>query len=80
MSQRTRQEKAELAKLGQGELDSYENSLKIYRDLKDVIETTFDDGKIEGKIEIAKTLKESGVPTNIIIKATGLSEKEIDNL
>lgn len=76
MSQRTRQEKAELAKLGQGELDSYENSLKIYRDLKGVIETAFDDGKIE----IAKTLKESGVPTNIIIKATGLSEKEIDNL
>ena len=35
-------EKAELAKFGQAELDSYENSLKIYRDLKGVIDTAFD--------------------------------------
>lgn len=81
-------EKAELAKLGQAELDSYENSLKIYRDLKGVIDTAFDNGKLEGillgklesQIEIAKTLIESGVPTNIISKATGLSESEIEKL
>lgn len=73
-------EKAELAKFGQEELHSYENSLKIYRDLKGVIDTAFDEGKTEGKIEVAKALKESGVPTNIIIKATGLSESEIDKL
>ena len=81
-------EKAELTKLGQAELDSYENSLKIYRDLKGVIDTAFDDGKAEGKIEgkieskieIATALKESGVPINIISKATGLSGSEIENL
>ena len=44
-------EKAELAKLGQAELDSYENSLKIYRDLKGVIDTAFEEGKIEGLLE-----------------------------
>ena len=43
--------KAELAKLGQVELDSYENSLKTYRDLKGVIDTAFDDGKLEGEIK-----------------------------
>lgn len=73
-------EKAELAKLGQAELDSYENSLKYYRDLKGVIDTAFDEGKLEGKIEVAKALKESGIPTDIIMKTTGMSEKEIDKL
>ena len=89
-------EKAELAKLGQGELDRYESSLKVYRDLKNVIDTSFDEGKIEGKIEgkmegiiegkiegkmeVAKALKQSGVPLEIIIKTTGLSENEIESL
>ncbi len=77
-------EKAELAKLGQAELDSYESSLKYYRDLKGVIDTAFDEGKlegkIEGKIEVAKALKESGVATDIIIKATGISKTELDKL
>lgn len=73
-------EKAELAKLGQAELDSYENSLKYYRDLKGVIDTAFDEGKMEGKIEVAKALKESGVATDIIIKATGISKTELDKL
>ena len=77
-------EKAELAKFGQGDLDSYENSLKIYRDLKGVIDTAFDEGKQEGKeegrIEIAKSLKENGVPIEIISKTTGLSKDQIDQL
>jgi predicted transposase/invertase (TIGR01784 family) len=73
-------EKAELATYGQSELDNYENSLKTYRDLKGVIDTAFDEGKIEGKIEVAKALKESGVSTEIISKTTGLSESEINML
>jgi predicted transposase/invertase (TIGR01784 family) len=81
-------EKAELAKFGQGDLDSYENSLKIYRDLKGVIDTAFDEGKQEGRdegreegrIEIARALKENGVPVEIIIKSTGLTKEEIEKL
>lgn len=77
-------EKAELAKFGQTELYNYQNSLKIYRDLKGVIDTAFDEGKLEGKlernIEIAKSLKENGVLIDIIIKTTGLSQTEIENL
>jgi len=73
-------EKAELAKFGQGDLDSYENSLKIYRDLKGVIDTAFDEGKQEGRQEIARALKENGVSLEIIIRSTGLTEGEIDNL
>ncbi|QYS91492.1 PD-(D/E)XK nuclease family transposase [Flavobacterium covae] len=77
-------EKAELANFGQWELDKYESSLKVYRDLKSIIDTAFDDGKeegkIEGKIEIAKQAKTMGLSIPDIIKLTGLSEKEINEL
>ncbi|WP_298349393.1 Rpn family recombination-promoting nuclease/putative transposase [Runella sp.] len=73
-------EKAEIAKFGQAELDSYENSLKYYRDIKGAIDTAFDDGKIEGKIEIAKKLKVRGLSTEDIAEVTGLSEDEIEKL
>ena len=73
-------EKAELAKLEQADLDKYENSLKVYRDLKGVIDTAFDEGKAERNKEVAKALRENGVAIEIIIKTTGLSEEEIINL
>ncbi len=74
--------------MGQLELDSYENSLKTYRDLKGVIDTAFDEGKLEGKIkgllkeklEIAKSLKINGISPEIISKTTGLSKSEIKKL
>ena len=73
-------EKAELAKFGQADLEGYENSLKSYRDLKGVIDTAFEDGKRERNLEVAKAIKENAVSTDIIIKITGLSEIEIENL
>jgi predicted transposase/invertase (TIGR01784 family) len=77
-------EKAELAKFNQAELDGYETSLKIFRDNKAVldyaIENAYDEGKIEGRSEVAKALKESGIATEIIIKTTGLSASEIEKL
>ena len=77
-------EKAELAKLDSVQSESYESSLKEYRDIKGYIDTAFDEGKVEGKLEekleIAKSLKLAGVATSIIIQSTGLSEEEIDKL
>jgi predicted transposase/invertase (TIGR01784 family) len=73
-------EKAELAKFGAVDLDNYETSLKIYRDLKGVIDTAFDEGKIEERQKIAKALKENGVLLKIIIKTTGITEEEINKL
>ncbi|OWP85716.1 hypothetical protein BWK60_12640, partial [Flavobacterium covae] len=66
----------------------YESSLKVYRDLKGVIDTAFDEGKMEGliegkmegKIETAKSLKKIGVSVEIITQATGLSKEEINKL
>lgn len=73
-------EKAELAKFGQAELDNYENSLKTYRDLKGVIDTAFGEGKVEGKIEMARLMKSDKEPIDKIMKYTGLSKDEIDKL
>jgi predicted transposase/invertase (TIGR01784 family) len=72
--------KAELAKFGQTELSNYEHSLKTYRDLKGVIDTAFDEGKLEGKLETAKLLKKLGVPLETIRQATGLEKTDIEDI
>lgn len=74
-------EKAELANLGTAEMDSYEKSLKIFRDLNGAFDTAFGDdnleGKLEGELEIAKSLKNMGILTATIIASTGLTKEEI---
>jgi predicted transposase/invertase (TIGR01784 family) len=70
-------EKAELAKFGQSDMENYENSLKIYRDLKGVIDTAFDEGKMEGKIEVAIALNKKGLSIHEISELTELPEDEI---
>jgi hypothetical protein len=42
---------AEIAKFTPDEKNKYEESLKYYRDLKNVVDTSFDEGKAEGKAE-----------------------------
>ena len=85
-------EKAELANLGSIEMDNYEKSLKIFRDLNGAFDTAFGDGKLEGKLEgkiegklegkmeIAKSLKDMGVLTATITASTGLTKEEIEKL
>ncbi len=43
--------RAEIAQFNRNELRSYENSLKVYRDWKNVLDTAHDDGYKEGKEE-----------------------------
>jgi len=69
-------EKAEIAKYGAIELDNYENSLKSYRDLKGIIDTALD----EGKLESARSFKRLGISIETIIEATGLTKEEIEKL
>jgi len=73
-------EKAELAKLAPTELDSYQYSLKVFRDNKAVYDYAIDTAYDEGKLETVKSFKKLGVSIEIIIKATGLSEEEIEKL
>jgi len=73
-------ETAEIARFTPDQVRSYEDSLKYYRDLKNSLDTARDEGKIEGRIEVAKNLLLSGVSIDLIVKSTGLSESEIKKL
>jgi len=81
-------EAAEIAKFTPKEREAYEESLKYYRDIKNVVDTSREEGREEGRqegrkernIEIAKELKENGVSVEIIMQSTGLSKKEIENI
>ena len=79
-------EKAELARLNQLELDSYERSLKVFRDNKAVIdyakESAYDEGRQEGKTEGKIEGKIEGklegkLEVAKIAKLQGLSTKDI---
>jgi len=89
-------EQAEIANYSEQEYNEYEHSLKIYRDLNNVIETAeikgekrgeargIAKGKIEGKAEkakeIARTMLEEGLVIELIMKITQLSKEEIEQL
>lgn len=77
-------EAAEIARFTPDEKNKYEESLKYYRDLKNVVDTSFDEGKAEGlaegKAEIALQMKLKGLETSLISEVTGLSVEEIENL
>lgn len=69
-------EAAEIAKFSPEEREAYEESLKNYRDIKNVVETA----KLDGKIEVAKKMKEKGMSNAEIKELTGLSDEEIKEL
>ncbi|MGD2089756.1 MAG: Rpn family recombination-promoting nuclease/putative transposase [Candidatus Aminicenantes bacterium] len=83
---------AEIANFDEKELAEYEESLKYYRDLKGVIDTSFEEGEKVGYEKgekvgydkkargIAKTMKKEGEPIEKISRYTGLSKEEIEKL
>jgi predicted transposase/invertase (TIGR01784 family) len=73
-------ETAEIAKFTAEQVRSYEDSLKYYRDLKNSLDTAREEGKIEGKIEMASKALKKGLSIKDIVELTGLSEDEIKKL
>lgn len=73
-------EAAEIARFTSEEKAKYEESLKYYRDLKNVVETSFDEGKAERNLEIARQMKTRGMETTLISEITGLSIDEIEKI
>lgn len=79
---------AELAHLKPKQFDDYQKSLLDYWEVKNVKDTAFGEGVIEGekigiekaKLEIAKALKANQVGLDIIMQATGLTEADIATL
>ena len=80
-------EVAEIANFTPSEQDSYQSSLKYYRDLNNVIETSrvegeasgLERGRAERSVEIARSLL-GKLPVKTISETTGLSVEEIENL
>ena len=70
------------------ELREYEDSLIAYRDMKNSLDNAEEKGIAKGlakgkkdkAVEIAKKLLEMNMPIDAIMKATGLSMKEVKNL
>lgn len=73
-------EAAEIARFNRTELELYEDSVKVYRDLKNVIDTAKDDGGKEKALEIARKALAKNYSLAEIAELTGLSEEEIENL
>ncbi|WP_017304359.1 Rpn family recombination-promoting nuclease/putative transposase [Spirulina subsalsa] len=89
-------ETAEIARLSREQMRSYEDSLKYYRDLKNSMDTARDEGKEEGieiGIEIGReegiemgvktvalALLQEGISEQVILKTTGLTAEELDQL
>jgi predicted transposase/invertase (TIGR01784 family) len=71
---------AEIANFTQEQKKAYENSMKYYRDLKNVIDKSYDDGELSGIQKVAKNMKENNEPIEKIIKYTGLTKEEINKL
>jgi predicted transposase/invertase (TIGR01784 family) len=68
-------ETAEIAKFTPDQIRS-EDSLKYYRDLKNSLDTA----KEEGKVEVAKEMIKAGETIEKIIRYTGLTRQQIEQL
>jgi predicted transposase/invertase (TIGR01784 family) len=70
-------EVAEVAKFSKEDRLSYEDSLKYYRDLKNTLDTAFEEGKVEGKVEVIKNGAAAGLDVPTLAKITGLTEEDV---
>ena len=62
--------------MSKAERQAYDEHLSAIMIQNDVL----DGAKLEGRMEVARNMKKLGVPIEIIMQSTGLSEKEIENL
>ena len=69
-------EAAEIAKFSHEERKAYQDSLKHYRDIKNIVDTSFE----EGIRTVAENLIDMKLSITDVCKATGLSEEEVKAL
>lgn len=85
-------EAASIARFTPTQLQEYEDSVKAYRDIVNAVNTARIEGRQEGleeglakgerkkQIEIARQMMSDGMPLEVILKYTGLSEKDLNQL
>ncbi|MCR5039868.1 MAG: hypothetical protein K6A94_11110 [Bacteroidales bacterium] len=65
-----------IARFTPEERRAYEESVKVFRDNKNTVDTSY----MKGKIEIAKKMKTDGLPVEMIAKYTELPPEQIEKL
>lgn len=68
---------AEIAKFSREEAEAYEDSLKSYRDLKNSLDTAFEEGIEKGIEQVAIGLVKENIPDQIILSTTGLTADQL---
>jgi predicted transposase/invertase (TIGR01784 family) len=71
---------AEIARFTPDQVLSYEKSLKYYRDMKNSLDTAFDEGKQEKEREIVINGLQQGLEVSLLAVLTGLSEETIEKI
>ena len=75
---------AEIARFTPAQVQSYEDSLKYYRDLKNSLDTAREEGREEGekktKLAMVLNLRKEGVDDLTISKVTGFSVEELQQM
>ena len=79
---------AAIARFSPTELREYEDSLKVYRDIKNSLDTAKEEGRAEGREEgraegiamVAKMMYAKGMDIDVIASMTGLSTDEVKSL
>ena len=73
-------EEAEIAKLKPEDMQTYQESLKAYRDNKNTMDYAISEAMKEKAMEIAKKMKLRGVDIEVIADTTGLTKEQIEKL
>jgi predicted transposase/invertase (TIGR01784 family) len=71
---------AEVSHLSSDDYDAYLKSILEYNEAKAALDTAFYDGKIEGKIEVAKTMLAKGFDVDVVVEMTKLTSQEVSAL
>ena len=73
-------EQAEIAHFTPQDARDYEESIKVYRDLTNVVNTAVQKGENRRALEIAREMKKDGMSNTLIAKYTGLTIEQIEAL
>jgi len=71
---------AEISKLNKEEFKMYQESLNAYRDIKNSVDTAWEEGSKNKQIEIAEKMLHKEMEISLISEITGLSKQEIEAL
>ncbi len=70
-------ELAEMSNVTVGEREAYEESLKYYRDIKNVVDTSREEGSEERAVTIARRMLDAGLGVEQVAEFTGLGVEQL---